>query len=119
VTCGLYREIREFGSGPDPFFKTTAIDKTIRGSLVGLFQGGLPNAAFLNELSMPTLLAQHIVQMFSSSVGLRTQGRTRNLQKRVRWAPNHLVLAHSRRPPMALLEATAADGGSTLCFPIY
>ena len=26
MTCGLYREIREFGRMVDPFFKTTAID---------------------------------------------------------------------------------------------
>jgi hypothetical protein len=47
-----------------------AIDETIRGSLVGLFQGGLPNAAVLDELSIPMLRAQHVVQMFSNSVGL-------------------------------------------------
>jgi hypothetical protein len=47
-----------------------AIDETIRGSLVGLFQGGLPNAAFLNDLSIPMLRAQHVVRMFSNSVGL-------------------------------------------------
>ena len=58
-----------------------AIDETIRGSLVDLFQGGLRNAAFLNELSTPMLLAQLVVQMFSSSVGLRTKGRTRIVQK--------------------------------------
>jgi hypothetical protein len=47
-----------------------AIDETIRGSLVALFQGGLPNVAVLNELSLPTLRAQKVVQMFSNSVGL-------------------------------------------------
>jgi hypothetical protein len=47
-----------------------AIDETIRGFLVGLFQGGLPNTAFLNEVSIPMLRAQHVVQMFSSSIGL-------------------------------------------------
>ena len=47
-----------------------AIDETIRGSLVGLFQGGLPNAAFVNDLSMSMLRAQHVVRMFSNSVGL-------------------------------------------------
>jgi hypothetical protein len=47
-----------------------AIDETIRGSLIGLFQGGLPNAAFLNELSVSMLRAQHVVRMFSNVVGL-------------------------------------------------
>lgn len=47
-----------------------ATDETIRGSLVGLFQGGLPNAAFLNDLSIPMLRAQHVVRMVSNSVGL-------------------------------------------------
>jgi hypothetical protein len=47
-----------------------AIDETIRGFLVGLFQGGLPNAAFLSDLFIPILRAQRVVQMFSNSVGL-------------------------------------------------
>jgi hypothetical protein len=47
-----------------------AIDETIRGALVGLFQGGLPNAAFLNDLSIPMLRALRVVQTFSNSVGL-------------------------------------------------
>jgi hypothetical protein len=38
--------------------------------LIGLFQRGLPNAVFLNDLSTPMLRAQHAVRMFSNSVGL-------------------------------------------------
>ena len=47
-----------------------AIDETIRGSLVSLFRGNLSTVAFLNELTVPMLRAQHVVQMFSNSVGL-------------------------------------------------